>query len=61
LIVIGRNGSGEIEAIIQSLLYFPDPRAQAAAEEFAAPYDKDLVSRYRKEIKEKGVRALFEW
>jgi HEAT repeat protein len=43
--------------IAESLLYFPDSRAQAAAEEFIR--DKELLARRRQKIKEKGTKMLF--
>ncbi len=43
--------------IAETLLYFPDPRAQAAAEEFIS--DKQLLVRRRREIKEKGTKMIF--
>jgi len=53
---VGRGG------IRKSLLYFSDPRAQAAAEEFyALTNSKKLMDLHRQEAKEKGAKGLFQW
>lgn len=62
LIAAGRHAVGEARyGIGKSLLYFSDPRAQAAAEEFYASRQKELLELERKDAKEKGVKGLFQW
>lgn len=43
--------------VSRALVFFPDPRAQAAAEEFIK--DKSTLALYRKEAEAKGAKALF--
>ena len=52
----GRFGIGE------SLLYFQDPKAQSAADEFlAATVTKEHAENLRKAAREKGLKNLFDW
>jgi hypothetical protein len=60
LIVTGRSVPGEARyAIAQSLLYFSDARAQAAAEELMT--DKKMLEIDKHEAQTKGVKGLFQW
>ncbi|HEY1527944.1 MAG TPA: HEAT repeat domain-containing protein [Candidatus Angelobacter sp.] len=63
LIATGRRVPGEARyGIAEALLYFPDPKAQAAAEEFADVLDdKKLFDYKRAEAKAKGVKGLFPY
>jgi HEAT repeat protein len=62
LIAAGRQSLAEARfGIGESLLYFSDPKAQAAAEEFINTTDKTLLETLRRESKEKGVKGLFQW
>ncbi len=62
LIATGRHAPAEAGvAIAQSLIYFADPKAQAAAEELMPEKEKNLVGVFRSEMKKNGLRALFEW
>lgn len=62
LIAAGREMTGEaLAGIVQSLIYFSEPRAQAAAEELLPPQYKDLLKLFREERKTRGMRALFQW
>lgn len=63
LIATGRRVPGEARyGIAEALLYFSDPRAQAAAEEFAAVVeDKKVVEFMRAQAKAKGVKGLFPY
>ena len=60
LIATGRGVPGEARfASGQALLYFSDPRAQAAANELIT--DKNLLERERHEAQTKGVKGLFHY
>ncbi len=64
LISTGRHAPAEAGiAIAQSLIYFADPKAQAAAEELMPEPDKkkNMVEVFRSEMKKNGLRALFDW
>jgi hypothetical protein len=62
LIATGRQVPGEARAcIVQSLVYFDDPKAQAAAEELMPEKEKNMVEVYRSEMKKNGMRAMFQW
>lgn len=62
LITAGRHTPGEGRGGIRTaLLYFSDPRAQAAAEEFFTPTEKRLLELKRQKAKEEGVKGLFQW
>lgn len=62
LITTGRVSHGEARAgIAQSLLFFPDPKAQTAADEIAPIKLKHMMEVWRGEIKAKGLRVLFPW
>ncbi len=62
LLSAGKNASSEeVDGIIQALLYFPEPRAQKAAENYAAEYKDKMIETYRSEMKERGLRAMFQW
>lgn len=62
LISAGRHTPGEgLAGIRESLLYFSDPKAQAAAEELYNPKEKRLLELERQQAKEKGVKGLFQW
>ncbi len=45
--------------IAEALLYFPDPRAQAVAEEFIP--DKNKLAIYRSKVKRDGVRGILSF
>ncbi len=61
LIATGRHAAGEaLFAIGESLLYFPDPQAQAGAEEILNSMNEN-VEALRQQIKEKGFKILFQW
>ncbi len=60
LIATGQHTVGEARfGIGESLLYFSDPRAQVAADEFIS--DKKLLELKRQQAKERGVKSLFQW
>lgn len=62
LIAVGREATGQaLSGIVQSLLYFPDPKAQAAAEELLPQKQKNLLDVYRTEKKQSGIKGLFGW
>ena len=63
LIATGRRVPGEARyGIAVALLYFPDPKAQAAAEELSDVLDdKHLFELMREEAKKKGVKGLFPY
>jgi len=62
LIKTGRAALAEARGpISESLLFFSDPRAQAAAEEILPGKDKHAVAVWREDIKNRGTRALFPW
>jgi hypothetical protein len=62
LIAAGRSTPGEGRAgIREALLYFSDPKAQAAAEQLYNPKEKKLLELERQKAKEKGVKGLFQW
>ena len=60
LIATGRQVPGEARfGAGQALLFFSDPRAQAAAEEFIP--NKTTLEHQRQDIKTRGKHALFPW
>lgn len=60
LISTGQHTVGEARAGIgDALLYFSDPRAQAAADEFIS--NKTHLKLKRQHAKERGVKGLFQW
>jgi hypothetical protein len=60
LITTGHHVSGEgRQEIAKFLLYFPDPKAQAAADELAVPTDSFKFA--KQAAREKGVKGLFPW
>jgi len=63
LIATGRRVPGEARyGIAEALLYFSDPKAQAAAEELSDVLeDKKLFGYKRAEAKAKGVKGLFPY
>ena len=62
MITAGHQTTGEaIWAIAQSLIYFPGPKAQAAADELTPPPQKALLGAFRGEASARGLRALFQW
>jgi PBS lyase HEAT-like repeat-containing protein len=63
LITVGRRVPGEARAgIMEALLYFDDPKAQAAAEELADVLDnKHLFELIRANAKKYGVKGLFPY
>jgi hypothetical protein len=64
LIAAGRQVPAEAGiAIVQSLMYFADPRAQVAAEELLPEKEKKMntLELFRSDMKKNGMRALFEW
>jgi HEAT repeat protein len=63
LIATGRRVPGEARAgIMDALLYFDDPRAQAAAEELSEILnDKHLFELHRANAKKQGVKGLFPY
>jgi HEAT repeat protein len=63
LIATGRRVPGEARyGIAEALLYFSDPKAQAAAEELSDVLeDKKLFDYKRAEAKAKGVKGLFPY
>jgi len=46
-------------AIAQYLIYFDDPRAQAAADRFIT--DKKFLETFRNEVKQNGLKGIFGW
>lgn len=62
LIAVGRQVPGEaLGGVVQSLIYFEDPKAQAAAEMLLPEKQKNLLEFYRSEMKKNGMRAMFQW
>lgn len=63
LITTGRRVPGEARAgIAEALLYFNDPKAQAAAEELSDVLDnKHLFELMRENAKKQGVKGLFPY
>lgn len=62
LIAVGRMSPAGVRLfIVESLIYFPDAKAQNAAVELTPEDSRDLLDMYRSEMKEKGIRALFMW
>jgi HEAT repeat protein len=63
LIATGRRVPGEARGgIAQALLYFPDPKAQAAADELSDVWeDRKIWDMLRQEARSKGVKALFDY
>jgi hypothetical protein len=62
LIATGRAAPAEARGgISEALLFFPDPRAQAAAEEILPDKEKHMVEVWRRDIKTRGLKALFPW
>lgn len=55
-----RRAPGEThDSIARALLHFPDPKAQAAADNLFV--NKDYLEALRKEIKQKGLKDLFPY
>jgi hypothetical protein len=63
LIATGRRVPGEARVgIMEALLYFNDPKAQAAAEELSAVLDnKHLFELMREDATKKGIKGLFSY
>jgi len=62
LIAVGRQVPGEaLGGIVQSLIYFEDPKAQAAAQTLLPEKQRNLLDFYRGQKKASGMRALFQW
>ena len=62
LIATGRQMRGEPRLIVaRSLLFFPDPKAHAAAEELTPEEEKNWLELQRQDIKARGMRVLFPW
>ncbi|HET9834475.1 MAG TPA: HEAT repeat domain-containing protein [Vicinamibacterales bacterium] len=62
LISRGREVPGEaLGAIVQSLVYFQDQRAQKAANELMPDPEKNMLEVLRRSAKERGVAGLFPW
>ena len=63
LISTGRRVPGEARgAIAESLLYFPQPKAQAAAEELSDVWaDRNVWEVVKQDAKTKGIKGLFGW
>ncbi len=62
LIAIGQQVPGEaLGGIVRSLIYFDDPKAQAAAKMLLPEKQKSLLDFYRSQKKASGMRALFPW
>ena len=63
LIATGRRAPGEARVgIVTALLYFSDPKAQAAAEEFSDVFaDRRSLGFLREKAKRDGVKGLFSY
>lgn len=62
LISVGQKANGEaVAGIVQALIYFPEPRAQKAAEELTPQEEKNMIAVFRHEKEQRGLRALFPW
>jgi hypothetical protein len=60
LIKTGRQVPGEARlAIAWSLVFFSDPKAQAAADELVTK--KELINGWREEVKKNGFKVFFQW
>lgn len=59
LIDAGRQNPGEARGGTDALLFFDDPKAQAAAEELSD--DKKILEGLRSEIKKQGLKLWFPW
>jgi len=62
LIAAGHREPGEaLGGIVQSLIYFSDPKAQSAADEIIPEQEKNMLQIFRREKEENGTKALFPW
>ena len=62
LIATGRKVPVEARGgIAEALLFFPDPKAQAAANEILPDKEKNLLEVWRRDIKARGLKVLFPW
>jgi hypothetical protein len=62
LIAAGKEATGEaVWAIVQALTYFPDPKAQAAAEALTPEPQKTLLNTFRADVSKRGLRAILPW
>jgi hypothetical protein len=62
MISIGRRTGNEARfEIAKSLLFFSDPKAQAAAEDLIPEKEQKILDATRSEVKAKGINALLPW